>query len=56
MVIICLSKSMVSVASAPSAKMACKKTSDTVTGNTPLFKALFLNMSAKKLDTTTLKP
>ena len=56
MVMVCFSKSILSVASAPSAKMACKKASDTVTGSTPLFKALFLKISAKKLDTTTLKP
>ncbi|HLW06274.1 MAG TPA: hypothetical protein VKY45_01825, partial [Marinilabiliaceae bacterium] len=33
-----------------------KNSSETTTGSSPLFKALFLKMSAKKLDTTTLKP
>src|SRR5690606_30945718 len=33
-----------------------RNSSDTVTGRTALFNALFLKMSAKKLDTTTRKP
>ena len=33
-----------------------EETSDTVTGSKPLLSALFLNMSAKKLDTTALNP
>ena len=55
-VMVCFSKSTVKVASAPSANICCKNASVTVTGSTPLFNALFLKMSAKKLDTTTLNP
>ena len=43
-----------------SAAMAAKRVSansaEIVTGNTPIFRQLFLKMSAKKLDTTQRKP
>jgi hypothetical protein len=38
------------------ANIAFRKSSETCTGNKALFSALFLKMSAKKLDTTTLNP
>jgi hypothetical protein len=37
-------------------KYLARKPSDTCTGSNPLFRALLLKISAKKLETTTLKP